>query len=206
MFVFGDSFCANPQAWPSHLAQQLGCRVKVNGHPGASWWRIRTELLAAMKVDPSIRDHCDLVIAIHTGNRRIPTNKLLGSEREQQQAVDLYYKHIYDDSYDIWSHQHWFRELAELFAGSRVINLFTGDMWPEALTELTGQVVTTPLRDLAVIQHKNQDTRAFMDDGFRGFLNHFTPENNVVFADQLYRIITDQQQDFDITKFKAYND
>jgi hypothetical protein len=206
MFVFGDSFCANPEAWPSHLAQQLGCTVQVKGHPGASWWRIRTELLAAMQADPAIQDRCDLVIAIHTGNRRIPTNKLLGSEREQQQAVDLYYKHIYDDSYDIWSHQHWFRELAELFPGSRMINLFTGDMWPEALSELSSQVVPTPLRDLAIIQHKNQDIKYFIDDGFHGFLNHFTAENNIVFADQLYRIITEQQQDFDITKFKAYND
>jgi hypothetical protein len=45
---------------------------------------------------------------------------------------------------------------------------------------------------------------AMANDGERGFYNHLTPDNNIVFANQLYKIIKFEQADFDLTQFKPY--
>lgn len=211
--IVGDSFCQNSEGWPKMLASKINHRnLVVDGIGGAGWWPIRDRLLS-MKQHTDFFNDVELLIYIHTQKDRLFTvNRELFTVPaqhlplrfsnqdidEKTLAVSLYYKYLHDVTFTQWVQEQWFVEFSEICKNiPKIINLFFDPPPSDILPP--GIIVNTSLLDLALIQHTSHEQ--LRDDGLRGFLNHFSLQNNQVFADQLYEIIQGNQNDFDRTKF-----
>lgn len=219
VLIIGDSFCMNPEAWPDYLLKKIKCnKFKVHGEPGAAWWPIRERFLN-YAADKEFFDNLDLLIFIHTQKDRIPTrdnrvfairplkiskNNFVSNIDERVMAVSLYYKYLHDNIFLIWAQDQWFKEYSEICKNIPcVVNLFYDP--PLSKIDVPGIKIGTGLHDLAMSQYDLEDPNVHEligNDGLRGFRNHFTLENNQIFADQLYDIIVGNKKDFDKTKFK----
>jgi hypothetical protein len=214
VLIIGDSFCQHRRGWPNQLLNKLQYQQdRVAGLPGAGWWPIRETLLDCM-ADREFFQNVKLLIYVHTSkDRRFTRNPDMFAVRAQKitgdflnkelderaLATSLYFKHMYDAQFHDWAQMQWFAEYQNLVKHiPTVVNLFFHGHSPEFV--VPGICVKTGLLDLAMQQHDSFDL--LCTDATRGYLNHFLPENNEIFADQLYKIICGQAVDFDKSLFK----
>lgn len=205
ILILGDSFCQHVNGWPAILCDKFNYHNKVvDGVGGASWWSIRYRMLH--NVNNGFLSQVKLLIFIHTQRDRLFSRNTsvlvppLDSSSEICRSIELYYKYIHDSEYCAWAEKQWQKELTHYVKDiPHVIHLFFDR---DHATDLFGHCVPTGLLDLALAQYNRGHHNNLINDGLKGYLNHFTPENNQIFADQLYQIITGAILDFDITKFK----
>ncbi len=207
----------NKQGWPDQLLNKLQYKnACVSGAGGAGWWAIRGILFPYI-ADRGFFDNVKLLIYVHTFRERLFTrDSNMFAARPQNipdyfshkelddktLAASLYYKYIYDSQFHEWAQTQWFAEYKDLVKNvPMVINLFFSGHQP--CYQLPGVCVKTGLFELALRQHEDIDL--LCRDGTLGYLNHFLPENNKIFADQLYKIICGQALDFDKDEFKKDN-
>lgn len=216
ILIIGDSFCQNYSGWPKLLLSKIKHHTAlVNGEGGAGWWKIRNNLIKIINND-SFFNSVKLMIIIHTQRERLFSNNpdvfhaqpqvqtgeyLVNHSNELETAVSLHYKYIHDTQFTTWAELQWFKEFNIMCKSvPQVINLFFDTSATEShCSILQGHSVPTGLIDLALVQHN--DHRDLIGDGQRGFLNHFTPYNNEVFANQMYNIIQGNAVDFNKLEF-----
>jgi hypothetical protein len=203
--------------------------VCVDSFPGAGWWPIHQQIYANNNGNPEWFDQVKLLIVIHTFTSRVfsidtrihkttshalPLNWSRSNFDEPAIAHSLYYKYLYDENFHTWAQIKGFDDLGQFLDDRpdiRSIHLFN-DEEPLSLSERsimssgTNRVlVPTPLMEIVRLQYPvDAGLTAMANDGERGFYNHLTPYNNIVFANQLYKIIKFEQADFDLTQFKPY--
>jgi hypothetical protein len=202
--------------------------MRVHSFPGGGWWPIQQQISATQNGDPAWFDQIKLLIIIHPFTNRVfstdskicrsvpvelPLKWSANDFDEATIAHSLYYKYIYNENFHAWAQLKWFDELDQLLtARPQIISIHLFDH-EETLSLLrrsklasgaNRQFMNTTLMDIACSQYKSHNITFMANDGEHGFYNHFTPYNNIVFADQLYKIINFEQSDFDLTEFKPY--
>jgi hypothetical protein len=202
--------------------------MRVHAFPGGGWWPIREQIYRTQIGDTPWFDQIKLLVIIHPFTSRVfstdsqihrssavelPFNWSTANFDETTIAHSLYYKYIYNENFHTWAQLKWFDELAQLLAAHPQIlsvHLF-GDSETLSLLNRSKLVasdnqlfINTTLMDIACSQYKLANLYSMANDGSHGFYNHFTPYNNIVFADQLHKIINFEQSDFELTQFKPY--
>jgi len=203
--------------------------MRVHSFPGGGWWPIRQQLTATQNGDPAWFDQIKLLIIIHPFTSRVfstdqqihkspavelPLNWSAGDYSEATIAHTLYYKYIYDEIFHTWAQIKWFDELHQfLEAHPQILSVHLFDdketLALSARSKLcsgTNRVfMHTTLMEIASSQYKSANLAFMSNDGEHGFYNHLTPYNNIVFANQLYKILNFEQSDFDLTEFNPYD-
>jgi hypothetical protein len=222
LLIVGDSFCQNSEYWPTYFADRvLGPRGQFRclGYGGASWWFLRDKLLQLISHEPVFWDNTELLVIIHPPRSRIQTT--LDDARfktfdpplprvfnntdfeELDIAIKLYYKYFHSYDYFYWAEQQWFKELSAISKNKQVINLFVDIDGPASSELLPGIILDQSLIELQHSQYRHtQDITP--TDGVIGFQNHFTPNNNRIFASQLYEIAQNTTKKFNLEEFEKY--
>lgn len=219
LLIVGDSFCEIQSGWPGHLHAQLDSQQTTQFHcqgfPGGSWWKIKqyvdglnynkSEFMKQLEYAVIIHPHIHrpiqsatewfppaIPLPRHYDNKTIP---------EDQLAISLYYKYIDNPDFQIWAFQKWAEEVETLFASHvKLVHLVTSQQALDLLPAMRGQVVTTPLNDLAAVQYANGVFTGV--DTIPDVANHFSPENNMMFAQEIQRVISTGATQINIDRFK----
>ena len=213
-------------SYPQHVVPRNATRVHT--FPGGGWWPIQQEIYRTLTGDTAWFDQIKLLIIIHPFTSRVfstdtqihrscavelPMTWSANDFDEATIAHSLYYKYIYNKNFHDWAQLKWFDELGQLLAAHpqiMSIHLFdhkeTLSLLPRSklAAGANRRFINTTLMDIACSQYKSHNIASMSNDDALGFYNHFTPYNNIVFADQLYKIINFEQDDFDLTQFKPY--
>lgn len=219
LLIVGDSFCETQTGWPEHLHKQLDSQqitqFHCQGFPGGSWWRIKQCIDGLNRNNPGFMQDLEYAIIVHPNIHRpaqsrteqfppaieLPNyydNKLIP---EDQLAISLYYKYIDNPDFQIWTFVKWAEEVETLFASHvKLVHLVTSQHTLEHLPDLRRQVVQTPLLDVASVQHAPGTWHGI--DWQLGFVNHFSTDNNIVFAEEMFNIISTGATQININRFK----
>jgi hypothetical protein len=222
LLILGDSFCRDSEYWPTYFANHIlgtNSQFRCLGYGGASWWFLRDKLLQLISHDPNFWNNTELLVMIHPPRCRIhttlddvrsktfdpPLPRVFNNSdyEELDIAVKLYYKYFYSYEYFDWAEQQWFKELSAISKNKQVINMFVDIEGPSAPELLPGITVDQSLIELGHSQYRHtQDITP--TDGVIGFQNHFTPNNNRIFASQLYEIAQSINKKFNPEEFEKY--
>lgn len=222
LLIVGDSFCQHPEYWPQYFADHVSgptSQFRCLGYGGANWWFLRNKLLQFISCESKFWNDTELLIMIHPPRSRIHTTldevrfKSLDPPlprvfnnvdfEELDIAVKLYYKYFYSYDYSCWTEQLWFKELSTVVKNKQVINLFVDIGGPVSSHLLPGTIVDQSLIEMGNGQYRRkEDFEPF--DGVIGFQNHFTPNNNRIFAKQLYEIAQGITKKFNPEEFEKY--
>jgi hypothetical protein len=196
IIVVGDSFCSSALHWPTTLAELLDLNLLCyTDGSGQGWWDARSWI---MNLDPEQIDLAQVIVFVHTTGDRIPTdNKDLGkidqsvpAVTEQQQAVQLYFRHIHHLPFLQWAQQQWFAEISRVFGHKQLVHLHSFP-WSVPYSDLlTGLNITPDLASLSLNELGAHRIELFGDQR----PNHFNDYNNLVLARQLYRLIKKNAQ------------
>ena len=219
LLIVGDSFCEKWAGWPMHLHALLDKQFKTKcmsrGFPGGSWWKIKEyisgvnhnhsdfvqQLEYAVIIHPNIHRPLQSVIEWFPQAISLPRYYDNKTIPEDQIAISLYYKYIDNPDFQIWAFQKWAEEVETLFADHvKLVHLVTAQHTLDHLPAMRGQVVTTPLYDLAAVQYADGAFTGI--DTIPGVANHFSPENNIVFAEEMYKVISTGATQINIDRFK----
>ena len=206
LIVVGDSFCASP-GWPQELARLLDLNLIVAGFSGQHWWSYKNFL---DNLTSEQLDNAALIVFAHTFTQRIPNlNEELSKvdfynpdlNKEIDQAVKLYFKHIHNDEYGEWAQQQWFKEIKAKYSSKiRTIHLHAFP-WTWAIRDLLGGMQVSPnLSSISLDEIASKEFRLVHDSRD----NHFSSSNNKTLArelERLYRNYSQRDETLDISKF-----
>ena len=207
IIVVGDSFCSATTAWPGQLADLLKVELICQGLPGASWWPVRQFL---MNIDQQTIDNTEAIIFCHTDTTRLLNTKLhqgkfprhdLDTNNEEQLAVKLYYKHVFDEKFAHWAEQMWFSEISTNFGNLKLIHLHCFPWSFKSMHLLNGSNIQPNLTALS-LNEIGADEFVLIGDTRHNHLNEF---NNTELARQLSEIIKNYSGnniELDIDKFQ----
>jgi hypothetical protein len=221
------SYLRSKISYPQNVLPRNAMRVHT--FPGGGWWPIQQQIYANQVGDTDWFNQIKLLIIIHPFTTRVfctnatvhrssavelPLNWSANDFNEATIAHSLYYKYIYNENFHTWAQIKWFDELDQFLTARphiTSIHLFDDKETLDLLSRSTLNAgdnrlfIPTTLIELVTKQLPSGKSLDFMsNDSEHGFYNHFTPYNNIVFADQLYKIINFEQADFDLTQFKPY--
>ena len=222
LLILGDSFCQHPEYWPEYFAGHIlgpTSQHRCLGYGGASWWFLRDKLLQFISCESKFWNNTELLVMIHPPRSRIhttldevrfktfdpPLPRVFNNVdfEELDIAVKLYYKYFHSEEYCRWAETQWFKELSTLCKNKQVINLFVDIDVPRSSDHLPGITIDQSLIGIQFNQYmRTQDIEPF--DGIIGFQNHFTANNNKIFAKQLYEIAQGTTKKFNPTEFEKY--
>jgi hypothetical protein len=195
IIVAGDSFCACDAGWPGMLANKLELNLVSYGQGGEHWWGLRNFLKS---LDTETLNHTSTVVLVHTNADRIPnTNKELGRvnisntnpQTDLEKSVYYYYKYIHDSEFLNWAQEAWFKEIAGMFAGKKILHLHSFP-WSMPLSNLlTGTTVSPSLMSISLNEIGAKTIELFDD----ARLNHLNHQNNHALTQQLYDLIQNYQ-------------
>lgn len=202
----GDSFCASANEWPTYLAEHLNLNLISYGQGGQPWWAARKFIES---IAPNDLNCTDVMIFVHTNAERIPTsNQTIGlidhsatATTEPAQAVQLYYKYIFDPEFINWAQQSWFLEINRRFADKKVIHLHSFPWSRSNEHLLAGMNITTNLCAISLNEIGAEEFTLFNDHR----ANHLNNYNNRVLARQLAERIKEyrlQSIGLDISEFE----
>ena len=220
------SYLRSKISYPPNVVPRDAWRVYT--FPGGGWWPIQQQICANQIGDTAWFGQIKLLIIIHPFTSRVfstdpqirkspavelPLNWSANDFDEATIAHSLYYKYIYNENFHTWAQLKWFDELDQLLvAHPQMLSIHLFDH-KDTLSSLhrsklasgtNRQFVNTTLMEIARSQYKFDNMSFMANDDALGFYNHLTPYNNIVFADQLYKIINFELSDFDLTQFKPY--
>lgn len=205
IIVVGDSFCSDPNGWPSILATKLKLNLICHGVGGQPWWNARRFITSLL---PDIINNAEYIVFAHTNKDRIPTsNEKIGlvnhskpPESEIEQAIHFYFKYIQDPEFVNWAHEQWFIEISRMFGHKKLCHLHCFPWTLDSSYLLSGLNINTNLTALSLnelgVTHFNlfDDTRT----------NHFNKHNNHQLGLQLAEQLKDhgdKSVDLDVNKF-----
>lgn len=177
-------------AWPSLVVDTLEANIAPYGFLSRSWWYSWQKFWQDWQ---DRLDRLDAVIFVHTNHERFnhEDDKVINllSDRvkevfkhlhaeDMNQAVRLYYTHLFDKSFHKWSQQQFFRYLRDHLPDCKIIHYFCFD-FPSRETQsvLPGMIFSSPLYLLS--RAELQQTESFLDTR----ANHFNDHNNQALAD-----------------------
>jgi hypothetical protein len=190
IYIGGDSFCyyRSKQDWPAIVANLLGYQLAGQGFPGDCWWHTRKNLLQYLKTYPDT----PTFIFCHTDPYRPLTGQQFFKNAEAEKVKEQYFKYFVDYDVSLWTVEQWYLELNELLKDRQVLHFqsFASSHAPFKL--LSGIRVATPLIELS-LGRKQYD---FMNDPRR---NHFSTEQNQLFAELAVNCFSSKQNDLEIS-------
>lgn len=227
ILIAGDSFCGDWQYWPQFLREKFfpkelfPQRSLIIACPGGSWWDIRSVMLRDMQSNAQWYTYLQWLIYIHPSSVRpiaadqkltqeimveLPSKYTSDTFSEIKLCKSLYYKYVYNQNFHQWAMSKWCLELNSLFAAANVIHLFADNNdIAFASNMLQGIKTTVSLTDISMTQYASSPSAEFIaQDRQHGLYNHLTETNNVLLAQQLYRIMTLQARDLDLSQFSKY--
>ena len=194
LLCLGDSFCASPSGWPSHLANLLDADFMSHGLGGQCWYNI----VDWMGRHPDDVAQADIIVFAHTNAERIPTSNVeIGKfdhskvpETEIEHAVHLYYKHIHCDNFLHFAQKLWFKHITDTLGDKTLVHLhcFPGHS-VEADSLLSGISIQPPLVEISMME---KDATLFNDQR----KNHFSDVNNLRLAKQIAHAIHTQDRHY----------
>jgi hypothetical protein len=195
--IAGDSFCAQSHTWPKFLADKLGLNLVCYGRGGEHWWGVKKFL------DTVDKSNVEVIVIVHTFGQRIPTEQVIASTKEREQAIELYYKHIHNEEFLTWAELAWHKQIEQDWGEYKLINLHS---FPWTIDKpLAGINVTPSLGSISLNEVDAQD--GIIDERIlapgKHRTNHLNLDNNYALADELTRIIqNNSNQELDLTKFQ----
>lgn len=206
IIIVGDSFCSSATEWPTYLANYLDLNLISYGQGGQPWWSAKKFIDTISNSD---LDNTDVMIFVHTNAERIPTsNQSIGlidhssvATNEIAQAVQLYYKYIFDPEFINWAQQSWFLEINRRFAHKQVVHLHSFPWSRSNEHLLAGLNITTNLCAISLNELGAKEFTLFNDTR----ANHLNNHNNRKLAQQLAERIKDyrpQSVELDVSEFE----
>jgi len=201
----------------------------VESFPGGGWWPIHQQIYSHKSGSPDWFDQIKLMIVVHTFSSRsfsmdqrihrahpqaFPLNWSRNDYDEPTIAHSMYHKYIYNEKFHTWAQIKGFDDLDQfLNAHPQIhsVHLYLDEETLELSRRSTFSSganrthVSTTLMEIVRSQYTSNDRSRMASDIKYGFYNHLTPYNNIVLADQLYKIINYDQTDLDLTQFKPYD-
>lgn len=166
------------------VADHFGWTIEPFGFGGKSWWYSRCEFLKALE-----RFEQQLTVAVfcHTNPQRINNawNKDLELTNYEEGIYADYYRYIYDDDFNSWAQQAWFKEIKERWNNIKTIHFhcFT-DTIPYGHL-LPGMVFNQPLMHVSIGELQGNDQEVHKQTIVDPRCNHLSDANN----QQLARLI-----------------
>lgn len=207
VLIVGDSFCGNrtdKNHWPQYLTSKITgiafnpTRVpRGQGYPGASWWSVRNRLIKELAIRiPKVLIICHTeplripndndwgvnfrsvelgqIHVLNSTDKPMPTNFKLGAS--------LYYQEIMSLNFHEWANLAWFKELNEIAKPiEKVLHLYCFEGQYTDYTFSKGTTLTVPL-----ITYQ-REAPIFRKAAFAP--NHFTLQDNIIFAESLARLV-----------------
>ena len=190
VYIGGDSFCyyRGTEDWPAIVANLLGYQLAGHGFPGDCWWHTRKNLLQHLKNYPDTRTF----IFCHTDPFRPLTGQQFFKNAEAEQVKEQYFKYFVDYDVSLWTVKHWYLELNELLKDRQVLHFQSFASSRDLFRLLSGTRVATPLIDLSL----GREQYDFMNDPRK---NHFSLEQNQLFAELAVKCLVSKQNDLEIS-------
>jgi hypothetical protein len=221
----GDSFCATygfdrivqqrkrhkfqygatDPTHPELVADALRYDLYPCGYGSKGWWFSRQRLLDEIT---ATGQEPEIIVFFHTNSIRINNawNADLNNVENNGPAED-YYKYIFDQQFNEWAQQQWFKEIATRWAGIKTIhfNCFTDDLHSSLLP---GMVYATPLIYISVGELTGTDKE--IDQQLRNDRrhNHLNTRNNIVLSEIILAAINDYcpgRYELDLGRFELIN-
>jgi len=189
LIVVGDSFCASNDGWPQQLADTLGLNLICYGRGGESWWAVR-KFLATLTADQI--NATQTIVFVHTNAERIPTDnsKLVtfdyqnpNLKDQEELAVHLYYKHVFNPEFMFWAQQQWFAEIEQQWKNKQVLHLHS---FPWTTQHKFSATTVLPSLCALSLNELGAETFSLINDVRPNHLNRY---NNGILAHQLSEII-----------------
>jgi len=201
ILILGDSFAGHRTEetdWPQQLAMKLTNESfdpnrlpRGQGFIGCALWSVRLRLYEEFKQSTRPK----LAVFCHTDASRLPSNtnvplnvnsslftansvktitKEVNDYLKISEACQQYYDHLYCEDFHTWAQAQWFTELDKHL---RIFNVQTVHLHLTQVHNFNwGMTVQQPLHDLTIPRD------------WAGH-NHFSIENNLKFANELYKVI-----------------
>lgn len=200
ILIVGDSFCADrefPTDWPTRLATLLGVELLGKGFGGCSWWTVKQYI---ENLQP---DKDTLLLICHTAAVRLPNdyqlpinfNTLEHAKKVNSKNIDLhnlgyefYTSELFSKSFYNWAHAAWLNELDSMSGYFNVVHVPCFDLFDATLVN-HGMVILPPdpMGCLFDVVKKFGHPRIYR--------NHFTQENNKLFATSIANILSNVNEE-----------
>jgi hypothetical protein len=205
IFFVGDSFCASYNRELFHklgsrnsqygknnsyidlVARHFNCILQPHGYGGKSWWWSRVRFYRDLEsID---LNSIFAIVFCHTDHKRI--NNSWNDNNELQHPdlsseAKIFYKYYYDNEFNKWACENWFKEINEKFADVKTVHFNCFRDTVELSRQLNGVVINTPLIDLSLKEFPTStNIRKMILNDKR--TNHFSSRNNQVLANYIIR-------------------
>ena len=136
---------------PSIVADYFNWQLLPLGFGGRSWWYTRQRLLDVVKTTAPL-EQMQALVFFHTGYSRINIahEKTESTVTSSDPAVQSYYKHLYDDDFNRWAQQQWFKEINTVYGHLKTIHFNCFSTSVDYCNLLPGMVYTTPLVNISI--------------------------------------------------------
>ena len=171
------------------VADTLGYQLAGQGFPGDSWWLTRQHLIDHLSSNPNT----EVFVFCHTDPFRPLTGQQFFKNPDADLVKEQYFKYFVDYDVSLWTVKQWYLELNELLKDRTVLHFQSFASSREPFKSLMGIRVATPLIELSLEPGVDYD---FMNDLRR---NHFSPEQNQLFARLVVDCLASKQNDLKIT-------
>lgn len=207
---------------PSLVAEHYGLRLLAHGYAGKSWWYSRSQFESQLQKHPDLLNKIEAMVFFHTDwarintdalEARLPSNTHRGlfnfGNNDIAQAQNLWFKYLYDENYQQWSMQNWFREISTRFNDKKQVHFHSFADTIKYNDLLIGQKFITPLVWIS-IGESTETTQQLLDKlaTVDTRANHLSSRNNFVLADIIIQALDNyqnQSQELDLSKFEIYN-
>jgi len=210
IIIVADSFGRRPEGWPNQLGALLGLNPVLVAQGAGSWWSIRDKL---DDLDYRLIADAEYMMFVHPATERLNTtnrellliDKDAQDKTEQELAVHLHYKYVYDDEFARWAHRAWIKELQTRFSDKKLIHVHSFPVTRHLEGLFKGMVVQPAFTAISLCELGAKNTEFFTD--LRP--NHFTDHNNTVLAEEMARLISNYQTgtvEIDTSRFDLKTD
>ena len=213
ILIIGDSFARNRDRetdWPMAVTLRLTGKeydptisLRGKGFGGASWWSTRKCLLEELQIKvPKVLIIChtersripnDFNLGLHVGISKMPFGKIVQNDNESyvhpamQDAVVMYYKHLYSDEYAAWSQSRWYDELDQILIGYNIPHVIHLPIFDRH----NFKSGVTSVEKLVEFADQKTESRFIINNnlGESPFRNHLLEQQNVNLAASLFDTI-----------------
>ena len=195
---------------PTVVADYFNWRLIPLGFSSRSWWYSRYRLLDVIKHD-AILDNCQVLVFFHTEYSRINIahEKTESTVTSADPAVQSFYKNLYDDDFNRWAQQQWFKEINQVYGHLKTIHFNCFPTSVDYCNLLPGMVYTTPLVNISIGEITGTDAEILEAISTKETRkNHLNSANNQALADVIITAINNYEPGFytiDTTKFEQPN-
>lgn len=184
---------------PNIVVNHFNAAIDPCGYGGRSWWysRSKFEDKWSHRLD-QLEKECMALVFFHTEHSRINNNwnDKLGmlqnckSDGATGRAVENYYQHIFDEKFNQWAQEQWFREINRRYGHLKTVHFHCFNDTQRIGHLLPGVVFDTPLLHISIGELTGTCDEIIKKMGLTETRhNHLSEHNNRALAEVIIQAI-----------------